>query len=244
MKKKIIAILASFCIVFCAFFCVDVEKVEAAPTGTMNVLCIGNSITQFNPIPNMWWGNWGCAATTVNTDYAHLLQSYLSQRYKNVSVTPVYFAPWEKDVMNRAAYCPALDGLLALHPNVIVIELGENCAWLGNFAYDYLYLINYCMWKDPGCKIILVGTITTTWCDPSVEYYKQYVYNLCKYAGYKNVSYVDTSPVYNNPAYWAWIGEPVAGLDGQWHTITDISIALHPNDWCMQYLATEINKKI
>ncbi len=242
MKLKITAMLTAVCVVFCTMFVATPEKVEAAP-GSISVLCIGNSITKHPQIPDFWWGDWGMAATTVNTDYVHLLQAYLTQRYSSVSVTPVSLVNWEKSAGQRENFVGVLDPYLASQPDVVTIELGENCANLGNFLFDYVYLINYIKWKDPGAKIVLVGTITTTWCDPSVEYYKQYAYHICKYAGY-DIEYVDTAAVMNNPAGLSYIGELVAGWDFQWHAINNISVALHPNDYVMDFIARGIYQKI
>lgn len=243
MKIKITSMLMAVCLVFCAMFAFTPEKVEAAPSGSISVLCIGNSITQHPMVPDFWWGDWGMAATTVNTDYVHLLKAYLGQKYSNVSVKSTGLVAWEKDVGQRENNLYILDPLLAEHPNVVVIELGENCNVLGNFLFDYVYLINYIKWKSPASKIILVGTVTTTWCDPSVEYYKQYAYHICKYAGY-DIEYADMSAICNNPASLSYIGELVAGWDFQWHAINNISVALHPNDYAMDYIARSIYTKI
>jgi len=239
--KKIIGFLMAAVL----FISAGVETVPAASkdTGSYSVLCIGNSITKHPMIPDFWWGDWGMAATTVNTDYVHLLKAYLSQKHSNVTVEPVSMVGWERNVWSRADQCPVLDPYLATQPDVVVIELGENCTELGNFLFDYVYLINYVKWKSPGSKIVLVGTITTTWCDPSVEYYKQYAYHICKYAGY-DIAYVDTSEIMNNPAGLSYIGELVAGWDFQWHAINNISVALHPNDYVMDFIARGINSKI
>lgn len=210
---------------------------------SISVLCVGNSVTKHPMIPDFWWGDWGMAATTVNTDYVHLLQAYLKQNYDDVSITPVSLVNWEKSAGQRENYVSELDNYLANQPDVVSIELGENCANLGNFLFDYLYLINYVKWRSPRSKIILVGTITTTWCDPSVEYYKQYAYHICKYAGY-DISYVDMSAICNNPASLSYIGEWVAGWDFQWHQINNISVALHPNDYAMDYIARGIYSNI
>ena len=238
MKKKFLAVLSVVMMLVMLF----PMTVQAKPN-SIKVLCIGNSITKHPQIPDFWWGDWGMAATTVNTDYVHLLQAYLGQKYQSVSVTPVSLVNWEKSAGQRENFVGVLDPYLAAQPDVVTIELGENCANLGNFLFDYVYLINYVKWKSPGSKIILVGTITTTWCDPSVEYYKQYSYHICKYAGY-DVEYVDTSAICNNPASLSYIGELVAGWDFQWHAINDISVALHPNDYAMDFIARGIYSKI
>lgn len=241
MKKKA-KLLAVVSTIMALIFTLP-TPIQAAPNdGSYDVLCIGNSITKHPIIPDFWWGEWGMAATTINTDYVHLLNAYLGQSHAKHTTTPVSLVDWERSAGQRENYISVLDPYLATQPEVVTIELGENCNYLGNFLFDYLYLINYIKWKSPGSKIILVGTVTTTWCDPSVEYYKQYAYHICKYAGY-DIAYVDTSAIMNNPAGLSYIGEWVAGSDFQWHQINNISVALHPNDYVMDYIARGIYSK-
>lgn len=238
IRKKIVGFLLVLCMALVTC------PVQAAPANkSISVLCVGNSITQHQMIPDFWWGDWGMAASTVNTDYAHLLKYYLSNKYQNVSVTTTGLGSWEADVGGRANYLFLLDQYLAKQPNVVVVELGENCSVAGNFVFDYLYLINYIKWKSPGSKVILVGTSLTYWCDPNIEYYKQYVYHICKYAGY-DIAYVDTSAICNNPLYEAHIGDLVAGWDFQWHAINNYAVAIHPSDVGMDYIARGIYSKI
>ena len=53
------------------------------------------------------------------------------------------------------------------------------------------------------------------------------------------LSYIDLSEIRNDTDR-AGLGTNVTGEDGKWHTITEATVAEHPNDEGMRYIANQI----
>lgn len=62
------------------------------------LLILGNSITRHGPNPGIGWdADWGMAASDIDHDYVHLLQSYLEADGKNVLTMVRSASVWERD---------------------------------------------------------------------------------------------------------------------------------------------------
>lgn len=65
----------------------------------LNILVLGNSITQCDPLTNLGWhGNWGMAATVEDKDFVHQLDALLEQHpmVKSATITPLNINSWER----------------------------------------------------------------------------------------------------------------------------------------------------
>jgi hypothetical protein len=115
----VIAILTSF-----AFLSAGPEY-SRSTTKVSKVLILGNSITQKSPAPALgWYGNWGMAATSQDSDYVHRLIGKM--KTKNAKVEVSYGSAggferafWKIDYKYFEKYKD-------FNADLIVLEIGEN----------------------------------------------------------------------------------------------------------------------
>ena len=135
MKKLIVTAAAVVCAA--AFAMSDAEKnqsteMNAAPCedmtadGDIKVLFIGNSITLHDVAPRIGWTNrWGMAASSQEKDYVHLVADGIAREtgrkpqliVKNLYEFEHYFETYDFS---------AIDDLVTVKPDFLVIALGEN----------------------------------------------------------------------------------------------------------------------
>lgn len=196
----------------------------------VSYLAIGNSLTIHPVMENVWWGEWGMAATTKENDYVHLVDAHLSETY-DVTTTAYNFTDWETST-DRASMLPALDPYLSSDLDLITIQLGENITdGLTTLNDDYTTLVSYIEEKCPNAQIMILDEFC--WPKPEIQAAQKQA------ADTFGLSYLDLSAI-RTDAYRAGLGTNVMGDDGNLHAITEGTVAEHPNDKGMRYIANQI----
>lgn len=171
------------------------------------------------------------AATTKEKDYVHLVDAYLDETY-HVSTTAYNFSDWETSSANRENMLSELDPYLSSDLDLITIQLGENITnGLDTLNDDYTGLVRYVKEKCPDAQIIILDEFC--WPKPEIQAAQKQA------ADTFGLSYIDLSEI-RNDTYRAGLGTNVTGEDGKWHTITEATVAEHPNDEGMRYIANQI----
>lgn len=197
----------------------------------VSYLAIGNSLTIHPVMENIWWGEWGMAATSEKKDYVHLVDAYLDETY-DVSTTAYNFADWETTTTNRSKLFSELEGYLSPDLDLITIQLGENITdGLDTLNQDYIELVQYIKEECPNAQIIILDEFC--WPKPEIQAAQKQA------ADTFGLTYIELSEI-RSDAYRAGLGTNVMGEDGQWHTITEATVAEHPNDDGMRYIANQI----
>ena len=213
-------------------------RIEAEKDKTFDYLAIGNSITQHPVVEDLWWGEWGMAASDEEHDFYHLVTKAIEGKYKSTSSNVLNYTIWESPYYDRQHTLKFLDGYLNEDLDFITIDLGENCI-KGNdqsseefqeeLTRDYADLVDYIAEKCPKAKIVMIGCY---WERPESDAAKQVV---CQD---KKIDYIDLSSIRGSEYR---VGErDVQGADGQTHTIDVGPVAEHPGDLAMQYIADQV----
>ena len=213
-------------------------RIEAEKDKTFDYLAIGNSITQHPVAEDLWWGEWGMAASDEEHDFYHLVTKAIEGKYKSTSSNVLNYTIWESPYYDRQHTLKFLDGYLNEDLDFITIDLGENCI-KGNdqsseefqeeLTRDYADLVDYIAEKCPKAKIVMIGCY---WERPESDAAKQVV---CQD---KKIDYIDLSSIRGSEYR---VGErDVQGADGQTHTIDVGPVAEHPGDLAMQYIADQV----
>ena len=213
-------------------------RIEAEKDKTFDYLAIGNSITQHPVVEDLWWGEWGMAASDEEHDFYHLVTKAIEGKYKSTSSNVLNYTIWESPYYDRQHTLKFLDGYLNEDLDFITIDLGENCI-KGNdqsseefqeeLTRDYADLVDYIAEKCPKVKIVMIGCY---WERPESDAAKQVV---CQD---KKIDYIDLSSIRGSEYR---VGEKdVQGADGQTHTIDVGPVAEHPGDLAMQYIADQV----
>ena len=141
-------------------------RIEAEKDKTFDYLAIGNSITQHPVVEDLWWGEWGMAASDEEHDFYHLVTKAIEGKYKSTSSNVLNYTIWESPYYDRQHTLKFLDGYLHEDLDFITIDLGENCS-KGNdqsseefqeeLTRDYADLVDYIAEKCPKAKIVMIG---------------------------------------------------------------------------------------
>ncbi len=221
-------------------------KLAVANDGTLSaveiplagkILVMGNSYDVHDYVPGLWWGDFGMAASRKENDWKHLLLARLL-REENLlygfNKQPI--AHWETTYpytdFDYTTLDAAFDGETYA---LIVIRIGENNQNHTEYSDSYnkvLALINYIRTKS-NAPIIFGGAL------------KYGVANNAAYQAavetFENTTYVDMTPAGQVSPFAAGLDYRVFGDDGQWHTISESSmaeaVAGHPNDYVMQAMS-------
>ena len=70
-------------------------RIEAEKDKTFDYLAIGNSITQHPVVEDLWWGEWGMAASDEEHDFYHLVTKAIEGKYKSTSSNVLNYTIWE-----------------------------------------------------------------------------------------------------------------------------------------------------
>ncbi len=208
-----------------------------------NILFIGNSITRHG-LADYWWSeNRGMAASEDSKDYVHVVKSELgadAQTLKTLkpSATAVNcyaknYYEWEKQSKDRAETYSLIDKYFSNGNNIdcVVLQLGENCDDTSTLESDYEALVNHIKNLASNSKILIVGEF---WRDPDKDSAKkQAVSNT-------DTTFIDLSPIQDDPAYQAGKGTEVLGDDGTKHAIEHDGVAGHPGDKGMEWIAKAV----
>lgn len=132
------------------------------------VLILGNSMTIHGPKAEIgWYGNWGMAASAQDKDFVHLLMQRFKKIDENIQLDFKNIADYER---NYWAYnLSALDSLLNLNPDLVVLRISENVDQLkveeNNLVYHYGKLIDHIRAKNPKAIILNAASF---WDRPAV----------------------------------------------------------------------------
>ena len=195
---------------------------------------IGNSITVHAP-NEVWWNDAGMAASSAETDFVHLVSSFLSSVYGRTACRPFYFYAWETSPENRAETLSLLDPYLDPRLQLVTIQLGENAEDLSAFGKDFETLIRYVKEKAPSARILVIDDF---WTNGERSRMKQ---DAARNTG---AEFISLEEIRDNPDYQAGLGATVYGADGRPHTIENADVAAHPGDNAMQYIADRIIRTI
>lgn len=194
----------------------------------IKVLCIGNSITIHPILEDIWWGNWGMAATEQQYDYVHVIEKGLKVKDSTATVTPFNASVWERNMDIN------LDSLFGdyLQPDLdlIIFRFGENVSDIANLNQKFDDLVQYVVSKCPTAKFVITGVF---WQNDE----KDMAFN--NVAAKYNMTFIRLSDL-DNAENKQRIGNMVSGEDGQQHEITNLGVANHPNNAGMNKIANRI----
>ena len=161
MKKFLLVMLA-------AMLCVSMFAVVANAEGEkkINVVCVGNSITEHAPSPGIGWeNNWGMAASSAEKDYVSVLENMVAMEYPDyyvdVNISAAY--PFEKSVTTSLDYdyTQILESSIGVdikkyNPDVITFQWGDNVknCTRDSYAYALGQVVDYCRKVKPDMAII------------------------------------------------------------------------------------------
>lgn len=123
-----------------------------------HILVLGNSIALHPPRAEVGWtGNWGMAASNVNNDFAHLLQTLLTQKKQIPKLDVLNLSVVEKQYRQ---YVPSLLRQIKPGADLVVVVLGDNVPvvdfdpkqWFG--AYDAVLSAAV----EPNSRLVCVST--------------------------------------------------------------------------------------
>jgi alpha-galactosidase len=122
------------------------------------VLILGNSIVQEDPLPALgWYGNWGMAASIIDSDFVHILMNRI--HYKDSSVVIKYknIANFEFDFVGF----PFSDLDSLRNPDMLILKISENVdekkAVDSNFLKYYDQLVRYIDSNQNSVNVIVDG---------------------------------------------------------------------------------------
>ena len=200
-----------------------------------NYLAIGNSITRHGYADYWWDDDRGMAASEDSKDYVHLIEAYLKENGKNVTMNTENLAAWETNGNDRAEFLELADPYLYEGLDLVTIQLGENASNLDTWEKDFEELISHVKEKCPTAQIIIVGDF---WSNGNRDSDKETA------AKAQNVTYISLDGIKENEEYYAGLGTKVEGKDGKTHVIEHDGVAKHPGDKGMAAIAERIKVKI
>nr|WP_294790617.1 SGNH/GDSL hydrolase family protein [uncultured Mucilaginibacter sp.] len=191
---------------------------KSKPNPSYRVVVFGNSITYAPQTPSIGWnGNWGMAASALDSDYVHILTKRLKASdpanelvWKNIAVFENEFDTYDVDA-NLKTYRD-------FKPDLLIMRIGENVTRTGDAAlYEKKYkeLLDYFKAGNPNIKILAVGS---AWPDREMSDVV-----LKKYS-----SYVSLAEMHPDPTYFA------GGL------FANPGVASHPSNKGMRFISDRI----
>ena len=208
---------------------------EKAAPDQLSILILGNSITMHEPADGKWWGSWGMAATSKETDYAHVMEKRLEAMGTDVSLSLLKLSDWEApDDQPRSSCLQGIAPALAGHPDIVIVQLGENVSDTATFKEDLANLLSIVHAASPKSRILVMGNVLSDWSSPDVDTIKREVASAPEY------EYIDMSDLLGRAEIQAGIGYMVKGDDGLDHMIGSQDVALHPNDIGMEMIAEKL----
>ena len=204
--------------------------INLVPMQFSKALVLGNSITKHGIKADIWWGQWGMAATKPEYDFVHVIEEGLKVKDANAECIGVNIAAWEQDFTTNLA--TLIGDALTSSTDLVVIRLGENVpngnvlsfqSALGNLV-DYIYSIS------PNAKVVIT---TMYWANTSKD---------AAIAGAANAKHIDLVSInqFGITAYEESVGHYVYGDDDAIHEITNSGVANHPSNVGMAAIANAI----
>ena len=207
----------------------DTTVIESEP---YHYVAFGNSVTYGEITENIWWGDWGMAASSKEKDYVHLISSELEQTLYRPVVTEVYnLKSWEL-AKNRTSMLEEFEETLDETTDLVTIQSGENITqYQETLEIDYFDLLSFIRRKAPNAQILMLGELL--WPSEKIEAAKQTACQACE------IAFIDMTQFLNDydAFYKSSLGAEIVGADGEIHVISDEEVAAHPNDEGMACIA-------
>lgn len=195
-------------------------------------VALGNSVT-CNEISELWWGNWGMAATTEENDYVHIVSRWLEgQSEKPVTTTVLDIKKWEV-APDRNAALEDYDKYFNEHTDLVTLQTGENITeGKESLGVDYPALVQRIKEKAPNAQILMLGEVL--WPKDDIEAAK---HAACDQNGITFIDVSDFRAAYEGDTFRSSLGTQVYGADGNLHAIDNEVVAAHPDDEGMANIA-------
>lgn len=221
----------SAALLFLVFFVGSCKKKEIetakSPESSIkfsHIVMLGNSITIHPPLSSVgWYGNWGMAASTRDSDYVHIIAKRLK-----ANVTPVNIANWEQHP--ESFEFAGLNKYFADSCDLVIIRLGENVQNLKDFQLSFEKLVEYVLLKASGARVLITGTF---WKNDGVNAILSLV------AKEHNIKFLALSYL-DVPESKSSIGSPTYGEDGMVYSVINQGVADHPGNEGMKKIAESI----
>lgn len=203
-----------------------------ATEGKFDYVALGNSVTA-NELSELWWSNWGMAATTEENDYVHIVSRWLEgQSEKPVTTTVLDIKKWEV-APDRMAALDDYDKYFNEHTDLVTLQTGENIVeGKETLPVDYPALLQRIKEKAPNAQILVLGEVL--WPKEDIESAK---HAACDQTGIPFIDVSDFRAAYEEGTFRSSLGAEVYGSDGNIHAIDNEVVAAHPNDEGMANIA-------
>lgn len=198
------------------------------------ILFLGNSLTLHGQT-SYWWGTWGMAASEKNKDYVHVFRELLNKKGISSSIEAFNYYLWEVQANDRAETFSLLTQYMGKHPDLVVLQLGENIQDIGTLYNDFKELILYIRNQLDDVEIVLIGNF---WASDEIESIKEDI------AAETGVRYVSVKDLWNDEKYMCGIGTKVYSDNGEWHIVEHGGVARHPGDIGHRELAVRLLKAV
>lgn len=100
------------------------------PHEGLRVLFVGNSITRHDPKPEIGWElDCGMAATSLENDYVHVMQKYISEMVPNAIFGTCHISDFEREFLTMKDLKKEFEGSVEFKPNLVIMFFGANVAW-------------------------------------------------------------------------------------------------------------------
>lgn len=214
--------LILYSLTFCFFSCKKDSSTKLVVTSTTpikSVLILGNSIVRHPVNPGLgWYGDWGMAASSIDSDFVHILMRDIHQKDTSAVVRFLNIADFETGYTTYPL--SNLDSLK--NPDMLILRISENVddnAAVGNNFYShYASLVSYLTPKKEQVKVIVDGF-----------WPKAYVNDIIKtYAKDSSYPYVENRDLFSDATNQA--GSQFANP----------GVAIHPSDKGMRMIAGRI----
>jgi hypothetical protein len=116
-------------------------EAKTLPAIGLKVLILGNSITANSPDSSKaWYGDWGMAASAMDSDYVHVLKRYLSEKFGyDPDVRAASIAHFEQKFPEYADVGGTeIRDLSAFAPDLVVLRIGDNVETAEAIKYDFV----------------------------------------------------------------------------------------------------------
>ena len=158
--------IAAICLLLVSIGCTkkDAELIYPKPIESLligkikTVVILGNSIVRHSPSPEIgWYGDWGMAASKIDSDFVHILIRNIQAKDKNVLIKFRNIANFETDFMQFPLN--SLDSIR--NADFIIIKIAENVEAGGanyqKFITQYDQLIKYLDPSNKAVKLVVDG---------------------------------------------------------------------------------------
>lgn len=215
------------------------DEEDVLEKDTFDYVALGNSVTCNKKDGELWWGNWGMAATEADKDYVHLVADWLGEQcIEPVTTTVLDLKQWEVS-KNRDKILKYYRGYFDEDTDLVTIQTGENITeFKETLETDYMSFIKFIREEAPNAQILMLGEVL--WPAEDIENAKK---KACESYG---VTFVDMKEFLKEyeKSYRSSVGIKVKGADGKNHKITNEVVAAHPNNKGMKCIAKLVIDKI